>query len=236
MKNKSCFTRRLNQNKLSCRKVVMRHLRIFVSVGMINERKEIRRSRIETFRDDRLLLNNNYGFTLIELLAVVLIIGILAAVALPQYQKAVEKSRAASVLALLKAVGEADQAYHLANGSWATTFDELDVEVPWTGNEKWSTYDKVTDTRSNGEWSIQIRENDSNALVHVGRLTGPYAGVGFVYYLEGKNWAVPEGTIGCTERTGLGVTYSGAKGSYCGKIIPVSYEIASDANGSWWAM
>ena len=176
------------------------------------------------------------AFTLIELLVVVLIIGVLAAVALPQYQKAVEKSRAASVLALLKAVGEAQQRYHLANGSWATTFDELDVDVPWTGNEPWSTYDMVTDTLSNGMWSIQMRANENSVVVHVGRLTGPYAGVGFVYYLEHYMGLFPEGTIGCTERTGLGVIYQGAKGSYCGKIIPVTSELVSDSNGTWWAM
>ena len=52
------------------------------------------------------------GFTLIELLVVVLMIGILAAVAVPQYQKAVEKSKATQVIPLLKTLYEAQQAYY----------------------------------------------------------------------------------------------------------------------------
>lgn len=67
------------------------------------------------------------GFTLIELLVVVLIIGILSSVALPQYTKAVEKSRMAGVWTNLSAMEKACQVASLATGNPWCNFDELDI-------------------------------------------------------------------------------------------------------------
>lgn len=58
---------------------------------------------------------NNKGFTLIELLVVVLIIGILSAIALPQYETAVEKARLTEGLINAKAIVDATQRYLQAN-------------------------------------------------------------------------------------------------------------------------
>jgi len=70
------------------------------------------------------------GFTLIELLVVVLIIGILAAVALPQYTLAVNKTRFASLRSTANALVKASEVYFLANGTWATDFDSLAADLP----------------------------------------------------------------------------------------------------------
>ncbi|MEZ9865304.1 pilin [Vibrio sp. 10N.261.51.A4] len=59
---------------------------------------------------------NQKGFTLIELMIVVAVIGVLAAIAIPQYQKYVAKSEAASALATLTGLKTNAEAYTVENG------------------------------------------------------------------------------------------------------------------------
>lgn len=68
------------------------------------------------------------GFTLIELLVVVLIIGILASVALPQYQRAVEKSRVAEAKQMIASIITAYRVYQMENdGANPTSFADLSL-------------------------------------------------------------------------------------------------------------
>ncbi|MBP5616197.1 MAG: prepilin-type N-terminal cleavage/methylation domain-containing protein [Elusimicrobiaceae bacterium] len=72
----------------------------------------------------------NQGFTLIELLVVVVIIGVLSAIALPQYQTAVERSRATEALTLMNAIQTSAERYHAQHETWPTTAGQLDVDIP----------------------------------------------------------------------------------------------------------
>ena len=68
------------------------------------------------------------GFTLIELLVVVLIIGVLAAIALPMYQKAVLKSRFAALMPIVKSMNDSNEAYYLEHMQYASNPQDLPVQ------------------------------------------------------------------------------------------------------------
>ena len=84
-------------------------------------------------KDNKLKMHCKQGFTLIELLVVVLIIGILVAVAVPQYQVAVKKAKLMKYVPIVRALNEAEQSYFLANGEFTLELSKLDVEIPSEG-------------------------------------------------------------------------------------------------------
>ena len=74
----------------------------------------------------------NLGFTLIEMLVVVLIIGILAAIALPQYKIAVGRAKLATIKNTTESIIQAEERYFLANNEYTDDLSVLDIEIPNT--------------------------------------------------------------------------------------------------------
>ncbi len=160
------------------------------------------------------------GFTLIELLVVVLIIGILAAVALPQYQKAVEKSKAVQGITLVKSLAQAAEAYHIANGTYVTyaDVDSLDVGLSDAQKTKHLCADLYSGCPTNKEWGVAIHETAGRQGVVAIRTSGPYAGAGFAIFQNAAGLGtVTTGTLYCYERTAG--AYVLTRGSYCQKLF-----------------
>ena len=98
-----------------------------------------------------MIKNNNKGFTLIELLVVVLILGILAAMAMPQYFKAVERSRMTEAITLLSNIASAQQRKYLQINKYATDYRGLDVAPAGaTGSVYYTKGDVAKGTKGNG--------------------------------------------------------------------------------------
>ena len=166
------------------------------------------------------MTNAAKGFTLIELLVVVLIIGILASIAIPQYQKAVERAKAMQAITLLKSLSQAYETYYFHNGVYASSFDELDIDfTSWTGSTAFMG--ATTDTKSNADWSLQIQNESGFVLLLVGRISGKYKGAFFQF-----QYSPFKVGLRCAERTsGANFLYDTSlpAGAYCEKIMHAAF-------------
>jgi prepilin-type N-terminal cleavage/methylation domain-containing protein len=128
------------------------------------------------------LLKSKKGFTLIELLVVVLIIGILAAIAVPQYFKVVEKGKFAESMQWINGLKGAQERYLAKNGAYfsgAVTSTSFDVNL---GNLTKFTAANVTTTNT-PNWTITLARNTPAPAVY-----GPYT----------VTYSAPPGSITCS--------------------------------------
>lgn len=112
------------------------------------------------------------GFTLVELLVVVLIIGILAAIALPQYTSAVEKAKSSEAVNLLASITHAAERYRMQHNSWPTSLSALDIEMVLDDDKVITKDFAISPSVSDGLYIVTARRknNEYNLYMAINNL------------------------------------------------------------------
>jgi prepilin-type N-terminal cleavage/methylation domain-containing protein len=162
---------------------------------------------------------NKMAFTLIELLVVVLIIGILAGIALPIYNKTIWRTRIAELQQMLSAFQKAEQVYFLVHGHYTSRLSDLDISLDSLPLKPAASvsgfYVASTDAvRANDIFEIGISyNNDDEIYLNAYFTKGPYKDGGFCYALRSKTYEVQTGSMYCCEAPAM------AAGDFCRKIM-----------------
>ena len=96
------------------------------------------------------------GFTLVELAVVVVIIGVLAAFAVPRFLASVERSKAAEAFNYLSAVQAAQERYHARQGTYATAVADLDIKMSTSKYFSVGTVAAGSTTSLEDSWSLTL--------------------------------------------------------------------------------
>ncbi len=110
---------------------------------------------------------NRKGFTLLEVLVVVLIIGILGAIALPQYTVSVERARVTSNMSVLKPIYDSALQYYSFNDEFPDSLKKLPVSLPASYRVS-----GLTATSDDGSCRVSIDSSQRAVIMVCGKGSG----------------------------------------------------------------
>ena len=166
-------------------------------------------------------MNKKRGFTLIELLTVVLIIGILTAIALPQYRKSIQRAETVDAIINLKTIFDGAKRKYMTSSAWPESMDGLDVElfdIDENGNmgEFQYTFAHSGSCGTSGACSIKAcrRAGSSRSAANTYCLTAYYS-------LNGTNWTKD-------------IETASSSSIYQGQGLALGLEVYNKGSNSYW--
>ena len=182
-------------------------------------------------------MKNKSGFTLIEMLVVVLIIGILAAVALPQYQKIIAKSKSAQMYEAVSEIAKTAQIFYIVNGSWPSSFDDLDIDYELSDVEDSAcgSSSNIGGIKTNGEFEFLIANRPSFSQVSVRLVKGPYKCTGFSMFFRYPSYLNLENKLLCYEKGTSDMRGSkNQQGDFCEGVMKYRFYMRADGDTDYF--